>query len=243
MSQKLVVDIGNSRIKIGKFISDELKEVKEYFRDELNDCLKYLKDYRNVDTIVSSTWIKEKEFIESAELKEAITVHNGLHYPIRFTYNQIWSLGKDRIAGAVAAHKLCSGKHNIIIDMGSCVTYDFVEKSGVHLGGMISPGLNMRFKSMHEMTARLPLVSFSDKRDFIADNTYDALHSGGKMGLKLEIEGFIRELKQLYSEVHVYVTGGDAQLLNSILPEDVDVDEDLILKGLKEILDWNDKNN
>src|SRR5699024_5064987 len=117
------------------------------------------------------------------------------------------------------------------------------EHSGIHLGGMISPGIDMRYASMHTLTAQLPLVEEKDYLDKIATNTYDALRSGGKYGLLLEIKAYIRWLKQLYGDICVYVSGGHAQFLKNNLPDELILEKHLVLQGLYEIYQWNEHKN
>lgn len=242
---KIAIDIGNSGIKVGKYEDEVLVAVDIYAINEKEMCCEELKSLRDYPAIVGSTSLSEEEFIAECGLTQAMSLNKYTQYPIRLTYNQPWTLGKDRIAAAVAAYSEQVKNNVLVCDAGTCITYDVIDKSGIHLGGMISPGLEMRLKAMHEMTARLPLVIAGSEVDGLATTTEEALQAGGKYGMLLEIEGYINYLKHTYlkqdESIVVYASGGDSSELEKYLSEDIKVDENLVLKGLIKILEWNEK--
>lgn len=235
------VDIGNTNMKVGKFVLGNLEKVDVYDIGKTNEWKTVLEQMKEEKMIVSSTSLSEKEVIKTCKLENAYRIQNTSQYPIRFNYERISDMGKDRIAASVGAYCLDKSKHSLVVDIGTCATYEVIEKSGVHLGGMISPGLEMRFKSMHKMTARLPLVADDEIFSHIATNTIEALRVGGKFGLLLEIEGYIRHVKKLFKDINIYLTGGNAEYMNENIEERVIIEKHLILKGLFQILKWNDK--
>ncbi len=235
------VDFGNTNVKVASFEMGELLRIDSYDIQNEEQWQTELKKLSSDKLILSSSSLDERKVVELCGLQDAFIINEFTHYPIRFTYNRFRTLGRDRVAGSVGAFSLVKKENALLIDAGTCVTYDVVEKSGVHLGGMISPGLKMRLRSMHEMTANLPLVKKEGSFYEIASSTEGALRSGGKYGIILEIQGYIKRMKQRFGNFNVYLTGGDAGFIKEFLQESVILEKHITLYGLYEILKWNDK--
>jgi type III pantothenate kinase len=148
------------------------------------------------------------------------------------------TLGLDRLAAVTGAHALYPGKDSLVIDGGTCVTYDWVDAEGNYYGGSISPGLNMRYKALNNYTAGLPLLnadeSFADK---YGKNTTSAIHSGVQNGIKYELMGFIEGYKKDKTDLNIVLSGGDSiffdtLLKNSIFAPCIKIEPYLVLKGL-----------
>jgi type III pantothenate kinase len=159
--------------------------------------------------------------------------------PIKNAYGTPETLGKDRLAAIVGARQLYPGENCLVIDAGTCITYDLLRADGVYLGGNISPGLAMRFKAMHAFTARLPLVEQGEIKDPIGQSTETAMRNGGQLGTVLEIEGFIRLFSDQFGSLRVIFTGGDADFFAKVLKIEIFVNPDLVLRGLNKILTYN----
>ncbi len=129
----------------------------------------------------------------------------------------------------------------LCIDMGTCVTYDFITADGTYLGGAISPGLTMRYKAMHTFTAQLPLVETSklQKQKLIGASTQESMQSGAFNGFIFEILGFIEAYQRNYENLQCLICGGDAALLDTQLKNSIFVRADLVAEGLNTILNYN----
>lgn len=156
--------------------------------------------------------------------------------PIRNSYKTPKTLGKDRLAAIIGAYYMFPKKPCLVIDAGTCITYDFLSKAGSYLGGGISPGMLLRFKAMNDYTASLPLVPFSKGAKYIGKNTKESLQSGAQWGFLLEIEGFINKYREQYPGLQVILTGGDAEYLSKNLKTKIFVNPNLVLDGLNKIL-------
>lgn len=159
--------------------------------------------------------------------------------PIRNSYRTKETLGYDRIAAAVGANARYPGQDILIIDMGTAITIDFVSSKNEFLGGNISPGLLMRFRSLHEFTSRLPQVEPAEQNVLLGDDTESAIRAGVQNGIIFELDGYINEQKMRYPRLQVLMTGGDAVLFDKKLKNSIFVDLNLNLFGLHRILEYN----
>jgi len=159
--------------------------------------------------------------------------------PIKNSYKTPKTLGRDRLAGVVGAHHLYPGKSCLVIDAGTCITYDLITKESNYLGGNIAPGVKMRFKAMHHFTAKLPEMKQMNYKTLIGNTTNTALQTGGALGAVLEMEGFIKAYRKEFSPLKVIITGGDADFFENRLKTKIFVNQNLVLIGLNKILDHN----
>ncbi|MEM6965489.1 MAG: type III pantothenate kinase, partial [Bacteroidota bacterium] len=143
------------------------------------------------------------------------------------------------LAGVVAAFDFFPHENTLVIDAGTCITYDFVDKNGHYLGGSIAPGMKMRLQAMHHFTAKLPLVEQKPLRKFIGNDTVSALRTGGQMGIVMEISGFIETYNKTFGKINTILTGGDTGFLAKHLEKPIFVKNNLILHGLNQILNYN----
>jgi type III pantothenate kinase len=160
--------------------------------------------------------------------------------PVKNHYQTPKSLGKDRIAAVTGAWSMFPGRNILVIDAGTCITYDFINQQGEYPGGGISPGIRMRFKAMHTFTGKLPLIEPEDFDDLIGKSTTESLLSGVYNGVTGEIREIVRLYREKYGDVMVLITGGDHELLNNKLKISIFAVPDLVLLGLNEIFDYND---
>lgn len=160
--------------------------------------------------------------------------------PLPFTmrYETPETLGLDRVALAAAAVSLYPGKDCLVVDAGTSLTFDFVNRGGAYLGGAIAPGLQMRYRALHEFTARLPLVPHAAVTDFIGKSTTGCILSGVGNGMKQEMKATIEQYEARFPEVITVVTGGDASLFDDLLKNGIFAAPDFLLKGLNNILDY-----
>lgn len=158
--------------------------------------------------------------------------------PITIEYSTPRTLGTDRVAAACGARKVCGGKGCVVIDAGTCITVDYIDSKGVYHGGAILPGLSMKFKSLHTFTAQLPLIEDARPEEVVLTgrSTRDSIVAGVLTATRFEIDGFVRQYKDLDSEVQVLLTGGDAHIIGGY-----DIEPQLVMIGLNEIIIYNEK--
>jgi type III pantothenate kinase len=161
--------------------------------------------------------------------------------PIRHVYRTPETLGKDRLAAVVGACYLYPAEDCLVVDAGTCITFDILTADGVFRGGNIAPGVRMRLRAMHDYTARLPLVEPVRSTRLWGEQTTQALENGGALGAALELEGLQARLAEHFPRLRTVLTGGDAALLANLLKTKIFVHENLVLQGLNQILEYNVK--
>ncbi|MBP9508086.1 MAG: type III pantothenate kinase, partial [Bacteroides sp.] len=159
--------------------------------------------------------------------------------PVINLYETPDTLGYDRVAAVVGAQEQFPNKDILVIDAGTCITYEFIDAQGQYQGGNISPGLQMRFKALHQFTGRLPLVSREGRLLTIGKDTETAIRAGVVKGMEYEISGYIAAMKHKYPELLVFLTGGDDFSFDTTLKSVIFADRFLVLKGLNRILNYN----
>jgi type III pantothenate kinase len=161
--------------------------------------------------------------------------------PITNSYSTPGSLGMDRLAAAVGAWSMKPGNDILVIDAGTAVTYDFISSAGEYKGGNIAPGIALRFKSLHEHTGALPLVSPQGALPNLGTDTETAIRSGVLNGIRHEALGYITELESQYPFLLVFLTGGDAEYFDIKAKSTIFAVPDLVLRGLARIVECNEK--
>ncbi len=159
--------------------------------------------------------------------------------PVKNRYRTPRTLGADRLAAVVGASTLQPGRDLLIIDAGTCITYDVIDAQGNYWGGNIAPGMHMRLTSLHEHTARLPLVSAEGVVPGMGYDTETAIRSGVLRGMKYEIEGYIRSMRMKYPSLVIFLTGGDKINFDARVKNIILADEYIVPRGLNRILDYN----
>lgn len=182
-----------------------------------------------------------KEKIEALGFPMTELVSGFTPIPIKIRYGTPQTLGTDRIAAAVAAATLLPGRNVMIVDVGTCITFDFVNANGEYIGGNISPGPSMRFKALHQFTARLPKVERRGITPEIGTTTMTAIRSGVLHGIKYEIEGYINAYAKKIPDLHIYMTGGVHLNLNLHEGCVISTDDYIVPKGLNKILLYNEE--
>jgi type III pantothenate kinase len=241
----LVIDIGNTRTKVAFF--EEEMMIKSYPTDMLHqsDIKKIKADYNIENAIFSSVRDDSKPVFD--HLKKAfdfvIELTHKTKLPIENLYETPKTLGKDRIAAAVGANKLYPDSDILIIDAGTAITYDFINKKNQYEGGYITPGLNMRFKALNHFTKKLPLLTTSQPLESIkGNNTVNSIIGGIQHGIKGEIEHIISIFAQKSSNLYIILTGGDTNYFEKLLKNHTFVAHEITLSGLNYILNYNKKN-
>lgn len=238
----LIIDIGNSLTKIALFKDKKIILLRQYKSININVLEELMRDYNEIQQGIISNVGKEDHKIAgflNEKLKKLVILDEKIPLPVENLYKSRSTLGKDRIAAAVGGYYLFPGMNVLIIDAGTALTYEFVNSSGQYLGGGISPGLKMRFRSLHENTIRLPLVEPKEKFSFPANTTENAIVSGVQSGIIHEINGIINEFTIQFSPLKIVLTGGDSIFFETKLKNSIFVDSNLVLSGLYYILEFN----
>ena len=207
----LVIDIGNTVAKLAAFDGDELKEVVFDSNRTLAQLPEFCKRYPFERAIAVTVVDLEEAVARSLEGLPfpVLWLDKDTPLPVQNLYETPQTLGYDRMAAVVAANACCPGRDLLVIDAGTCVTYEFVDAQGRYHGGNISPGMQMRFKALHHLTGHLPLVSAEGRMLPMGKDTETAIRAGVLKGMEYEIEGYIRRMKHKYPELLVFLTGGD----------------------------------
>ena len=163
----------------------------------------------------------------------------NIKLPFRSMYKTPQTLGSDRVGLIAGASLLEQKKNKLIIDMGSCLTVDFLDQSNIHHGGYISPGYRMRYNVLKDSTSDLPKLKFAHTIDSIGDSTDSSIHAGINFGIQSEIESYICKFKRDDSHLMVVATGGNVDRLNNSLKSKIFVDYHLLARGLNYLLDYN----
>lgn len=236
----LCFDFGNTRLKGAVFINKDFAEEFILSDDSVDEVKRVIEKYNPQRTILSSV-INHNSSIE--EILISKTSFHKLSYdsklPITSPVGKPHTIGADRLAMVVAAVDLFPRQHNLVIGLGSCITYNFVNKYHQFIGGSISPGMEMRFKSLQYYTAKLPLVEADWNFPLLGYDTKTNIQSGVIAGMAKEIDGIIDLYKEKFSNFNVHLTGGDIGVFGALLKNKIFADPSLIYKGLYAISEYN----
>lgn len=240
MSTTICFDFGNTRLKAAIFSENELVETVVFSKGDVDEIAALLDQWKPSKSILSSVIHHEKaiETLLTAKTKFHLL---GPQTSINFTtpVGKPETIGADRLALVAAAVDLFPNQHNLIISLGTCITYNFVSIGHEFLGGSISPGMSMRFKAMHEQTALLPLIQPSNEFTLLGYDTKTNLLSGVILGISAEIDGIIAAYEEKYANFNVLLTGGDICYFAPHLKKRIFADQNLIFKGLYAICEKN----
>jgi type III pantothenate kinase len=236
----LCFDFGNTRQKCGVFIMDRLTEVLKLNDHTETGIQELLKKYQPQYTILSSV-INHDEQIETilAANSNFIKLSSQTPLPFNTPIARPETIGADRLALAAFAVHFYHGQNTLVIALGSCITYNFINKYNSFNGGSISPGMEMRFKALNTYTAKLPLVKPDWNFPLIGYDTNTNILSGVLLGMAAEIDGIINEYKEKFDNFNVLLTGGDTANFAQHLKNKIFADPYLILKGLYAISNYN----
>ena len=242
----LAIDVGNTRIKAAVFEGATFLEGFVFLKTELEKNIQnILKKYEKVShLVVSSVSDLEKQSFSAFEnlVKVHFVSHNDA-FPFVNRYATPNTLGIDRMVNAAGATLQFPNQNRLVIDAGTCITYDFIDESNNYLGGAISPGLQLRYAALHNFTAKLPLLELQSPEHFVGKSTSESIHSGVVNGLVYEIDGFIDEYKTLYPKFIIILTGGDAVFLAKRLKNTIFANSNFLLESLNQLFQYKIKND
>ena len=234
----LIIDIGNNSAKFFLFNGEQIilhTRRERNYHDILQEWSRQYGIERAIVSTVTNLSSEDKAEIESIGCP-VIWFSNQTPMPIGIKYRTPHTLGCDRLAAAVGAASKVPARNLLVIDAGSAITIDFVDKEGNFCGGNIAPGVKMRLKALHEYTARLPYVEKDGDIPMPGYDTETAIRSGVIRGICHEIDGYINEFRENYGDVFVFLTGGDEKTLINNIKNRIFADKFLVAKGLNKIL-------
>ena len=238
----LIVDQGNTATKLTIF--DDKKNVVErcvFAKDEIETTEKWIENHSNsIKAVLVSSVTNEKLKIS---IKKRIDFDASTPLPIGNGYGTPKTLGRYRLANAVAIWSRNPGNASLAIDFGTCIKYDLVSSEGIYLGGNISPGLHMRYRALHEFTDQLPLIEPEEFDYAFGISTKSSIQNGVQQAIFHEINGFIQRYTAQFNGLTIFMTGGDLNFFDKGFKSSIFalpiVWKDLTSYGLNEILSYN----
>jgi len=243
---KLVIDIGNTFSKLAVFENREivlLETTENLLPSHLHDLLKKFPEIHS--SIISG--VKDYDDDINSILKSKtrlLLLDHKTKLPFSVFYKTPETLGEDRIAAVAGAMELFPGKNVLVIDAGTCITYDILTSRNEFAGGAISPGIMMRFKSLNTFTGNLPLIQpeYEKDIDVVGDSTKSSILSGVQKAVLAEVEGMIEDYKNRFPGLKIIITGGDYKYFDRSLKNNIFAAPNLVLTGLNKILNFNENN-
>lgn len=241
----LVIDVGNTFSKVAVFQKDTLIKLSKVGSGELLEEIKiFLKELPIHYAILSSVGVVNDEVVSFLKERiEFLQMSSNLTLPFVNKYATPHTLGQDRVALAAGAVSAYPDSNVLVIDAGTCITYDVVTAKKEYLGGAISPGLQMRFNALHTFTAKLPLIVMEDEAmdevEVVGSGTKSGMISGVVNGVILEIEGFIANNTNKFKDLTVILTGGNGYFLSKRLKNGIFANSNFLVEGLNVILEHN----
>ncbi|MFN3753165.1 type III pantothenate kinase [Flavobacterium sp.] len=240
----LAIDVGNTRIKAAVFEDNTLLEAIAFYKKELIEKIEFiLEKHSEIKSIViASVGNIDKSVFLTFEKKVSIYfISHESQFPFDNLYTTPKTLGIDRLILATGATLQFPNQNRLIIDVGTCITYDFVDEYNQYLGGAISPGIRLRYESLHQFTAKLPLLTKTYPEYVIGNSTEESIHSGIVNGITLEIDGFINQYRAQYAKFIIILTGGDAEFLAKRLKNTIFANSNFLLESLNQTFQYNQK--
>ena len=240
---KLIIDIGNSVVKMVAFQGDEPVDEIRAENGDLTGLDAFVSKHNFRSGIVGSVrGLTRNEEEALARLQfPLLRFSHDTPIPISNRYRTPETLGSDRLAAVIGASSLMPGKDLLIIDAGTCITYEVIDARGNYWGGNIAPGMQMRLRALHEYTARLPLVEAEGVVPGMGYDTETAIRSGVLRGMKYEIEGYIKSMRSKFPHLQVFLTGGNRINFDEDIRKLVFTDKYIVPRGLNKILDYNEE--
>lgn len=238
---QLILDLGNTNQKVALFENDQLIEIRQFTKLSVSALKKMIAGHSGISHCILSSVISHSD-----ELTDYISSHCKLlildeftPIPVKNNYKTPETLGKDRLAAAVGGHEIFPGQNVLVINAGTCITYDFVDKSGTYHGGAISPGMHMRLNALHTFTGKLPLVGYQPTSFLIGQTTEESILSGVIYGMTAEIEGIAENYRATYTDLNVILSGGDLNNFDKRLKISTFAVPNIVILGLQKILSFN----
>lgn len=238
----LIIDIGNTKIKAAVFEQDTLKskEIINYdnWQKSIESILKKNATIQNI-VVSSVSKIGKDSFLFLNSNYKVFFVSREMNFPFTNQYETPTTLGIDRMVLASGAVLRFPNTNRLVIDAGTCVTYDYIDENDNYLGGAISPGIRLRYEALNNYTAKLPLLTKEEPQKTIGNSTHQSIHSGVINGLTFEIEGFINNYSENQKNFIIILTGGDADFLAKRLKNTIFANSNFLLESLNQTFQYN----
>lgn len=238
----LAIDVGNTQIKSAVFEQDTLlqKEILSYsdWKNTLKNVLKKFPKIENM-VVASVGKLRKEDFLDLSSLVKIHFITNESKFPFQNRYSTPNTLGIDRMVLAAGAVLQFPNVNRLVIDAGTCITYDFIDSNNNYLGGAISPGIRLRYESLHNYTAKLPLLTRENPENLIGDSTHESIHSGVINGVTMEIDGFINLNLNKNDNFIIILTGGDSDFLAKRLKNTIFANPNFLLESLNQTFQYN----
>lgn len=240
----IVIDIGNSKTKIGVFEKESIYPIKTFTYQSLAQTREILSQYNCEHACIVSVAAANENLTqliqEIISTDQILSIHHSTPLPIFNHYGTPETLGKDRLCAAVAAAAIFENKNCLVIDCGTCIKYDFITQDKKYLGGSISLGLNMRYKALHHFTDRLPLLSYEQRpTHYIGTDTQSSMQTGVVTAIEHEMQGFIHRYQEDHLDLQIILSGGDASKFVNSFKNRIFAVENIVLIGAHQILKYN----
>ena len=224
----LCIDIGNTSTKAGVFRDGQMVDyIKpftcEHFAEIVNDGVRVLVSKTGADSKLEALLSSEHYLSDQTSI------------PIKLIYDTPETLGPDRIAAAVGAYLLDPNSPWLIVDLGTCLTIDILD-GNQFLGGMISPGIDIRYRALHEFTAGLPLVKMDDTKKFPGKSTEESIQVGVSQSIRHEIMGYIHQQNQLHDSLKIVFCSEKIMHFDKVIKNEIFARPNLVLEGLNYII-------
>ena len=242
----LAIDAGNTQIKWAVFEQNTLvKKENTTYNDWRNSLKNILINFSNIKNIVVSSVgkLNKEDFFDLYSTIEIEFISNVSIFPFKNLYATPQTLGIDRMILASGAVLQFPNKNRLIIDVGTCITYDFIDENNNYLGGAISPGIKLRYESLHNYTAKLPLLTKQIPDQLIGNSTDQSIHSGIINGIVMEIDGYISSNLKIYDNFIIILTGGDTDFLAERLKNTIFANSNFLLESLNQTYQYKIKND
>lgn len=245
----LVIDIGNTRTKIAMFENNTISET--FFLEGEKKLDFFLKNFSSsnekLQIALSSVGKLEEETLDWLKQNtDLIVITHKSSFPFKNLYATPTTLGIDRMVLSAGAVLKYPKQNRLVIDAGTCITYDFINDCDEYLGGAISPGLMLRYKSLNDYTEKLPLLKLENINYLIGNQTANSIHSGIVNGVTSEIDGIINEYQKKYPQLTIILTGGDTLFLAKRLKNVIFANSNFLLESMNTLYQYiieNDKKN
>lgn len=241
----LAVDQGNTLLKLTLFAGSEPIESCRFSAEAIEDLFSVVERWNPDCGAFCSVGKIDSRMVESLRLAfdgRLLVLSRSTKLPVKIDYATPATLGLDRVALAAGVASIYRGECVMVVDAGTAVTLDVVDCDAAFRGGRISPGLRLRFESLHAQTSALPLLNAEGEIPVLGDSTDSSIRSGVVMGLADEIVETFRQYKNKFGCDRVALTGGDAGIIASCLNSRIPADHvpDLMGRGLLYIYNYNE---
>ena len=239
----LVIDIGNSKVKFFLFENNKTIHKEICDNQDFKKTLDSISNKNNIKNVISSSVSSNYDlYIEESlnNSKYTSLSNDNLLIPFKNNYKTKKSLGQDRIALVSSAIYNYPNQDSLIIDLGTCITYDFVDSNKTYHGGAISPGFKLRYSSLNTYTSNLPLLELEESENIIGSTTNESIHSGIYNGVIAEVNNYIDLLKKEYPQLNVIIVGGFSKFLLNRIKNAIFANQDFLAQGLNYIINYNE---